>query len=187
MEGGFRQRPEALLAAGFLGLVLLVAWPGVDGSSVAAQASPACNAALVHYRPYKRVPAGLGSLPWVAASPASAGLLGHLFYYDGLNVWKQKRLLRLHIYSGGQSPDGRISMKILWELHRGSAMELRVRGTKLNGSGSFSQQLSPAGSTSLLEFPSIITVPTPGCWRLTLNAGKATGQIVVLAIPGKTM
>jgi hypothetical protein len=132
------------------------------------------------------VQAGLASLPWVAASPASAGLVGHLFYYDRRNVWKQKRRPRLRIYSGGQSPDGRISMKILCELRRGSALELRVQEKKLNGSGSFSQQLSPAGSTQLLQFSSIITVPTPGCWRLSLKAGKATGQVAVLAMPGRT-
>jgi len=145
----------------------------------------ACEATRVHYRPYKGVPAGLAPLPWIAASPTSSSLVGHLFYYDGLNVWRRKRLPRLRMYTGGQSPDGRLSMKILWELRQGGAPTMLVRGRKLGSSGSFSQQLSPAaGSTT--QFPSIIDVPTPGCWRLTLKAGKTTGRVVLIAIRGTT-
>ncbi len=189
MEDGLRRsvrkRRAGLLASAFCGLVLLIAWLSVVASSARAQAGATCHAALVHYRPYKGVEAGLAPLPWVAASPASAGLVGHLFYYDSLNTWKQKRVPRLRIYSGGESPDGRINMKILWELRRGTAMDLRVSGKMLNGAGSLSQQLSPAGGTKSLQFPSILRVPAPGCWRLTLIAGKATAHIIVLAEPGK--
>jgi len=116
--------------------------------------------------------------------PSSTALVGHLFYYDGLNAWRQTQLPRVRIYSGGQSPDGRVSMKILWELRRGSALILRVQGRRLDGRGSFSQELPPAGSTQF-QFPSIIVVPTPGCWRLTLQAGTATGRVTMLAVPGK--
>lgn len=121
----------------------------------------------------------LASLPWIAASPASTGLVGHLFYYDGQNAWKHQRLRRLHIYSGGESPDGRINMKILWELRRGSAPGLRVQGKRLDGSGSFAEYFQ-GGS----QFPSIIDVPTAGCWRLTLKAGKQTGRVTVIAVSG---
>jgi hypothetical protein len=147
--------------------------------------SDRCQATRVHYDPYKGVQAGLARLPWIAASPVSTGLVGHLFYYDGLNAWRQQQLPRVRIYSGGQSPDGRASMKILWELRHGSALILRVQGKRLDGRGSFSQELSPAGSTKF-QFPSIVTVPTPGCWRLTLQAGKTTGRITMLAVSGKT-
>jgi hypothetical protein len=84
---GLRKRRAGLLASGFCGLVLLVAWLSPVGSSARAQAGASCDAARVHYRPYKGVEAGLAPLPWVAASPASAGLVGHLFYYDSLNIW----------------------------------------------------------------------------------------------------
>ena len=152
----------------------------------AAAASPdRCAATAVHYQPYKGVQQGLAQLPWIAASPPSTGLIGHLFYYDGLNVWRQKQLHRVRIYSGGQSPDGRLSMKILWELRHDSALILRVQGRRLDGRGSFSQELPPAGSTQF-QFPSIITVPTPGCWHLTLQAGTTTGRVTMLVVPGKT-
>ncbi|MGZ4359464.1 MAG: hypothetical protein ACXVY8_01840 [Gaiellaceae bacterium] len=190
MERSARQRPRTLLAASSSALALAAAWSGGTAESNAAARAGAssldrCAAALVHYRPYKGVQAGLAQLPWIAASPASTGLVGHLFYYDRLNVWKQKRLARLRIYSGGQSPDGRISMKILWELRRGNTMVLRVQGKRLDGPGAFSQQLGSAAS-SPTQFPSIIDVPTPGCWRLTLKTDKTAGQVAVLALPGKT-
>jgi hypothetical protein len=75
-------------------------------------------------------------------------------------------------------------MKILWELRHGGASAMRVSGKRLGGSGSFSQQLSPAASSST-QFPSIIDVPTQGCWRLTLKAGKTTGRVVFLALRGQ--
>jgi hypothetical protein len=72
-------------------------------------------------------------------------------------------------------------MKILWELRRGSASAMLVCGKKFDSSRSFSQQLSSAGG-SRMQFPSIIDVPTPGCWRLTAKAGKTTGRVVFLVI-----
>ncbi len=170
-------------------LVLFGAGSGLARGGTAAQASARpgarCDATLVHYRPYKGVETGLSKLPWIAIAPASTGLVGHLFYYDRSNVWKQMRLPRLRIYSGGESPDGRINMKILWELRRGSAMVLRLQGRRLDGSGSFSEPLSSTSSNPR-QFPSIVSVPTPGCWRLTLKTGKTTGHVSVLVVPGRT-
>ena len=180
-----RKTAPVVLAA-LLGLV--AAGSGIVRRGSAARATvrsaTPCEATRVHYRPYKGVEAGLAPLPWIAASPTSSGLVGHLFYYDRLNVWRRKRLPRLRIYSGGQSPDGRLSMKILWELRHGGASAMRVSGKRLGGSGSFSQQLSPAASSST-QFPSIIDVPTRGCWRLTLKVGKTIGRVVLLALRGQ--
>jgi hypothetical protein len=145
--------------------------------------SHGCEATPVHYKPDKGVESGLAALPWIAASPPSTGLVGHLFYYDAHNVWRQKQLPRVRVYSGGQSPDGRLSMKILWELRHGNALMLRVQGKRLDGAGSFAQDFPPAGSTEF-QFPSIIIVPRPGCWRLTLRAGQTTGGVTLLAVSG---
>jgi hypothetical protein len=169
----------------FLPLALTVC-AGSSGKSgaEAASSAPRCNATTVHYKPYKGVQNGLAPIPWVAASPTSAGLVGHLFYYDAANAWKQKQVVRLHIYAGGEDPPGRISMKILWELRHGSASTLlRIRGRRLDGAGVFSQRQQPASAT---QFPSIVKVPEPGCWRLTLTAGKIVGAVTVIAVPGKS-
>ena len=147
--------------------------------------SASCAASVVHYLPYPGVEPGLAPLPWVAASPTTTGIVGHLFYYDNQNVWKQRRLPRVRIDSGGQSPDGRLSMKILCQTQRSGGVLLHMRGDRLDAAGSFSQQLSPTASNAR-QFPSIVNVPTAGCWRLTLVAGTTTGHVTVIAVPGRT-
>jgi hypothetical protein len=145
--------------------------------------STSCAASVVRYLPQPGVEPGLAQLPWVAASPTTTGIVGHLFYYDNQNVWKQRRLPRVRIYSGGQSPDGRLTMKILWQTRRSGGVLLHLGGDRLDGAGSFSQQLSPTTSNAK-QFPSIVNVPTAGCWRLTLVAGTTTGHLTVIAVPG---
>jgi hypothetical protein len=176
-----------LVAAGLVWLAPLLASPGRAAASepaIRASSLRRCDSTLVHYTRYEGAAAGLAQLPWIAASPASAGLVGHLFYYDPLNSWKQKHLPGLRLYSGGEGPNGRISMKILWESRRGSARDLSVRGRRLDGSGSFSQQLPPASSNQR-QFPSIIDVPAPGCWRLTLTTGTVKASVSALVVRGK--
>jgi hypothetical protein len=152
-----------------------------DERSVAEE----CGATSVHYQPYPGVGPGLARLPWIRASPPSIGLTGHLFYYDRRNAWERERLSPLRMYSGGKSPDDRVSMKILWELRRGSVPPfLNVFATRIDGPGSSHQRL-PSTSSDPSQFPSIIDIPTPGCWRLTLNAGATTGHIVIDVVPGR--
>ena len=135
--------------------------------------------------PYQGVQTGLEQLPWIVAAPQSAEVVGHLFYYDHRNAWLEERLSPLHMYSGGESPDGRLSMKILWEVRRGTAPPvLDVLATRIDGPGSSHQQL-PSTSSDPSQFPSIIDIATPGCWRLTLKAGSTTGHVVVDVVRGK--
>jgi hypothetical protein len=171
-------------------VVILASCSGNGGSHTAAggiaPSTEDCAATIVHYGPDEGAQAGLAQLPWIAASPSSSGVVGHLFYYDRSNIWKMGRLPRLRMYSGGQSPDGRVSMKILWELlGRGTPPPiLGVQAKRLDGSGSFSQEL-PSTSSDAEQFPSIIDVPTPGCWRLTLKAGTTAGHVTIVVVPGK--
>ena len=85
----------------------------------------------------------------------------------------------------GLSPDRRTSMKILWEFVHAKQppVTLSVRGRKLGGLGSMSQELSPTTSDPS-QFPSIITVPTPGAWQLTLGTGRGAGHVVMIAVKG---
>lgn len=144
--------------------------------------SASCAASVVHYVPYPGVERGLAQLPWIAASPTASGIVGHLFYYDNQNVWERRHLPRVRIYSQGQSPDGRLTMKILWQTHRRGPGLMRVHGDRLDSPGSFSQQLSPTASNAR-QYPSIIDVPTAGCWRLTLMADTTTGHVTITAVP----
>lgn len=169
----------------------LVAAAGCSGNGSAESArrgtttspSIACAPATVHYSPYESAPANLRRTPWVAATPASSGLAGLLFYW-GSTQWGQThhRTRSLHIYSGGRAPGNGIHTKILWTLRRGRAAELRLQGQRIDHSGTFSQRFPLTGTR---QFPSIVNVPRPGCWRLTLKAGKATGRVTVIAVSRK--
>lgn len=81
------------------------------------------------------------------------------------------------IYSHGHVPGTAIQMKILWTLSGSQTTHgLTVRGERADGSGSFTESF-PGGT----QFPSIISVPSGGCWRLSLNTG-ATAHLSVLAV-----
>jgi hypothetical protein len=187
-------RPTRGQAGGVVAAVSLAAsllfgsCSGHVGYKTTAQSNVAgnCGATTVHYRLYEGEGPGLAQLPWIRASPPSTGLVGHLFYYDSTNPWKRKRLSTLRMYSGGESPDGRLSMKILWELRHGNVPPplLEVLATRIDGPGSSFQRL-PSTSSDASQFPSIIDLPAPGCWRLTLRAGATTGDVVIHVIPGR--
>ncbi|MGA9761999.1 MAG: hypothetical protein WBQ14_06215 [Gaiellaceae bacterium] len=174
-------------------VLLLLTAAGAGGARVTASATgevkapsaASCDATLVHYRLYKGVQKGLEVYPWISASPR-AGLVGHLFYYPAQKTWERKRLSKVRIYAGGQSPDGSFSMKILWVIRnrRVSEAGMTVKGRRLDGKGSFSDILAGKG-----QFPSIIDIPTPGCWHLTLKgigaAAGTTGNVTMIAVGAK--
>lgn len=89
------------------------------------------------------------------------------------------------MYAGGQAPDGHTNMKILWVLSQNTARKLRVQGKRLDRLGSFSQRVDPPVPGGSRQFPSVIEVPSSGCWRLTVNAGKSTGRLTVLVVSTK--
>ena len=151
----------------------------------AVVASGRCDATLVRYKPYAGIDAGLAPYRWIAASPSSAGIVGHLFYYTAVKAWMRARAPGLQIYTGGQTPNGRASMKVLWDFPPvTTALPVQLHGKRLDRSGSFVQTLSPAEPTRSgpTQYPSIVDVPVPGCWRLTLTIGTTVGRATVLAV-----
>jgi hypothetical protein len=137
----------------------------------------ACEASLVHYERFRGPSPAVKTLPWIVAQPHSVGLVGHLFYYDDAhNPWAKRRRSGWRIYTGGKSPDRRVNMKILWTAPSpiSDAPSLVVRGTRIVRPSRFSQVLDVG--------PSILKVPRPGCWRLTLRAGRFVTHLTVLAL-----
>jgi hypothetical protein len=171
-----------VLVAIALTLSLLLATAGRTRSLAGATRSTSmtpgvtCEASPVHYERFRGPGSAPKNLPWVIAEPRSVGLVGHLFYYDAHNTWGKRHLSGWRIYSGGQSPDERVSMKILWTgpPRISNASSLVVRGTRLAPAAHFSRVLDVG--------PSILKAPSPGCWRLSLTAGRATTFLTVLAV-----
>jgi hypothetical protein len=104
--------------------------------------------------------------------PRSAGIYGGW-------TWRTSNGGAL-IYTHGIGP-GDLHAKVPWWVKRQWGRSIELVGIRLDGSGSFSQvfwmALSPEG-----VFPSIVDVPSPGCWLFRLRTGVLAGTLVVRAI-----
>jgi len=107
---------------------------------------------------------------WVAATPSSTGINGGLVIpgVDGAAI-----------YAGGRWPDGQ-NTKVLWRT-AGIESGLRISAIRLDGKERFQQTLAPVAVPRGL-YPSIVNVPVPGCWLLTLRGAGRGGVIVVRAL-----
>jgi hypothetical protein len=142
----------------------------------------------VHQPPYPGHGKGLNGIAWIKGSPEDAGLVGLLWYWPP--NWRHVR--RARIYTGGEAPQG-WSTKILWAfldpavMHRAGA-QLFVHGTRLDGPGSFRADFAGIGyegQRGAPSYASIIEVPKPGCWRLTLTTGHVTATVDLRAVKAR--
>lgn len=159
-----------------MGTGLLPLWgvaPPVPGAALAATIS--CMQTPIQSRPY---PGVLRGLRWIKATPTAQGITGHLFY--GRTAQGQAADLHIH----GTMPDGGTT-KILWVItHSHSGPELLIDGHNLTTGGRTHQRFPAAGGGGVpgVQFPSIIDVPTPGCWQFQLRSGEVRGTVTLRAV-----
>ena len=165
-------RAAAILAAIAVG-GLASAAPAVSGRTEAV----ACGA-----RVHEEANPALGTLSggrWVAGSPRRSGLVGYLFGGEVVNG-------RFAVYTGGENPGTRTSEKILWIVPKRKRVgpRLVISGRK-DGSTTvtYRRRLGEASSAQTPGhlYPSILDLPVPGCWKLTLRTGKVSATVSVLA------
>lgn len=171
-------------------LVMLTACSSAErGSDVRSSVSPPSSTLIIDIagtkcavtRVHRERDTDLGrnslGIPWVQAEPASSGIYGHLFYYNSYpNV--QYATMPPH----GVAPDGQGTTKILWVITGNpSPVNLRVTGRRIGGSDSLEQTFDKTGGN---QYPSIINVPSPGCWQLQLTRGVSSGSVTVLVQSG---
>ncbi len=134
---------------------------------LASLALAACPATTVHYG------ATVGT-PWVAAGAVT----GRLFAYSGRTLMDARvnGSDGLVLYPHGRTLDG--TTKILWVVRRRYGPTLTLRASRLDAPGTFTQRFKHGGG----QFPSIVDVPEPGCWRLSLRTGKVRATFVVQAV-----
>jgi hypothetical protein len=164
-------------------IVVFVARPASDPGATAGAiqsvggVQDGCAAAPVHYRGLPLGARAVGvpaSLPWVETT--SGQITGSLFYY-GMPVFSH-RVARAVIGARGEGGGGVGSTKILWWVHGRGAPRMTVSGERLDRAGTYRQFVvgpNPLGNNTF--FPSIITVPSTGCWTLHVRAGSATGAV----------
>lgn len=118
------------------------------------------------------------AVPWIAATPSVSGIIGYLFFAQVEPANKPEYYLPMH--TGGKMPDG-ATTKILWRIQNSSAIgEITLTGKNLFRPGSTFQQTFDAASDGI---PSIVDVPTAGCWRFDLQSGSDHATAIFWVLP----
>ena len=154
--------------------------------SALASAAPATSShaqastcgARVHKEPNRQLGTLSGSR-WVAGSPRTSGLVGVLFGGEVVND-------RLAVYAGGVNPGTRANEKILWLLPKRKRVgpRLVISGRKDGSTAvTYRRRFAETGSAQVpgYNYPSILDLPVPGCWKLTLRTAKISATVSVLA------
>jgi hypothetical protein len=81
-----------------------------------------------------------------------------------------------------------LTQKIAWFVPRRAdpGPRLTIVGRRLDRRGRFVQRLERAGGTGEPNrevYPSIVSPPRAGCWRLRFHSGKARGRLTVIVKP----
>lgn len=148
-----------------------------SGRTVTESARAICAATPLQTAPFESV-RGLGGLRWIKAVPTSAGITGHLFYGHGA------RGAAAELHTHGLMPDGGTT-KILWLIDHGTVgSALTIDGRNLTGSGRSRQTVPEAGGGTFpySQYPSIVDVPTAGCWRFHVRSGSVTGEVTLRVV-----
>ncbi len=118
------------------------------------------------------------AIPWVAAMPASSGIVAHLFFAQVTPTNKPAYYEPMH--ANGKMPDGGTT-KILWRINNASAIgEITITGKNLLRPGNTFQQTFVAASSGI---PSIVDVPMAGCWRFDLQSGSDQATAIFWVLP----
>jgi hypothetical protein len=162
------------------GLAALIALAGVAVAAVAvaearsSHAAAPCSPAPVQY-------GGNGFLaretaPWISAGTGRERLTGFLYTHEpNLGDARVRTASGYTVHAGRQ-------VKIAWaprSLERISKT-LVVNAKRLDGRGSFTRRFPRALTPAF--FPSGLTLPTAGCWRLSLRSGDLRWTFDVRAL-----
>ena len=116
----------------------------------------------------------LDVLPWMKAEPASSGIVAYLFFAGPVSSATQTYR---PLHTSGGYPDGS-STKILWSISNPNASSaLEITGKKLSAGHETFHQTVPMASSPLGDYPSIVNVPTPGCWQVQLKSGTVAATV----------
>jgi hypothetical protein len=93
------------------------------------------------------------------------------WWYEGDGIWAG-----LAPPYEGRWFAGEPALKVLW--YSDVAGELRISGTRLDGSSGALSVDIPSGYEQVAYQPSAILVPEPGCWEVSGSVGHSTLRVV---------
>jgi hypothetical protein len=113
--------------------------------------------------------AGLALIPWVAPEATGAKIVGHQFYGNR------------PLHTDATFPDGSMA-KVLWQFDP-AVLGLTLIAHDLGDRSKAPVEIHDVGAANTTsglstDWPSYVRIPTPGCWRVDLDATTATGQAV---------
>ncbi len=102
---------------------------------------------------------GGGSIPWAVGQPP--GVVGVMFATE--------------LVAKGERPDGSAN-KVLWLTETPMASTLLTLRAQPDDAATPVVNLSFPGADGNRQFPSIVDLPTPGCWRINLSWGAGSTE-----------
>jgi hypothetical protein len=116
-----------------------------------------------------------GDVSRMPTTPSSNGIEARLF------VSTVPGADRAVIYAGGVAPEGWNTKFLWWSPRRGGGVVLS--GHRLDGVGTFRQSFAAASTEDgTIIYPSIVDIPTAGCWAVRVAIGGRTGLAVFNAV-----
>lgn len=116
-----------------------------------------------------------GNVAWMPTRPMSRGITAVRFVSTIPDADDAV------IYAGGAAPAGWATKFLWWSPRPGRHAVLS--GSRLDGTGSFRQILpAAAGDDGNTFYPSIVDIPTPGCWAVRVEIGGRAGLAVFKAV-----
>jgi hypothetical protein len=119
-----------------------------------------------------------GDVTWMPTAPRRNGIAAVLF------VSTLPGADRALIYAGGRAPEGWSTKFLWWSPKPGGSLTLD--GRRLDGVGTFRQSFQGATGVSPPVtgpvFPSIVEIPTAGCWAVRVSTGGRAGLAVFNAV-----
>jgi hypothetical protein len=172
-----------LAAATAIAALLVVGNLGAQPSHAMGQErAAACSPTPVHWKPRRNVGTRAGLvMPWIAAAAGRARVTGYLVYYAPGSPVVLVHLPGVVIYTEGRTPDNGTT-SILWVPERNTGRYIYFRGQRLDGPGEFRQR-SSFGSAG--TYPSVLRVPRPGCWRVTLRGQNLLAHVTFRAVDAR--
>jgi hypothetical protein len=166
--------------------LLVLAGCGSEAAPPDRAAAPAgCASPRVHHSPYPGGDESLSGIPWLRGEPRSAGLVALLWYWR--EDWGRSPDAR--IFTGGVAPEG-YNAKTMWvflapQARDRAGSELVIEARNLDAPGKWRETfgaISYAGQEGAPSYASIIDLPSPGCWRLTLRTGSLEAHVDLQAV-----
>jgi len=165
----------ALVRAGSVSLLaatsIIIPFAGVRSAVALVPVSTLCDVSPVHTGVYPGWRDG-PRLTWIETK--NKKIAGLLFFAAGKTG--NDALLHPH----GTMGDGRTT-KILWYIKARAGRNLVLKGADVYGTA-MTQQSFPRASSPAGNYPSIVDVPSAGCWRFDLKSGKVQGRVIMQAV-----